>query len=58
MPWQQVVYQPAGCSQLELRSLAMADAIPEHTLLKKPHLNSTVVRGTDCRVSVMSGVCH
>lgn len=45
MPCQQEVYLPAGCSQLELRSLAMTDAIPEHTLLKKPHLNSAVVTG-------------
>lgn len=41
-------------SQLELRSLAMANAILKHKLPKKPHLNAVVVIGTERWTSLVS----
>jgi hypothetical protein len=42
-------------SQLEVRSLAMANAILKYTLPKKPYLDAVVVMGTEHWTSLVSG---
>lgn len=47
-------YLLAG-SRLELRSLALTNAIPKYTRPKKPHLSALVVMGTEHWASFVSG---